>query len=753
MKDSHVSALGRVAHLLTDTEDTAGTVRAVAEEGMRVFGAQRAGVFLLSENDSGLETVVALGLSDAYVDTVRARFREVGDSRTVLQGEARFSFDARADTASPLLEAVRGEGFAGVAALPLTYGGRVIGWLTFYHNEPHEYQPDDRLLAGAFADQAALAIGMRRLLDTVLRVKREWQSAFDGTGNGLALVDSAGRIERANRFLADLGGVPVTELPGRGIETLFGDWPAGEDDPLRQAGGRGQRVSLFLDARQGQHVVLTATPRPDGGFVVAVDDLTHYVRLESRYSRLVETAHDAIVLAGPDGKVIFANPAATELFGMPAVELTGASLAALLPDERGEFAPREAEAGGSRRYEALIRRDAGMRIADVSVSPLEERGHPAGVVAVARDVTRERLASEALRRSERRYRALFNRAPLAIFTLDREGAFIGANRAAFRLAGITSPDPTSRLQDFVLPADWPRVEAELAKCFRGEPRDFLFQFRRLGGGVRQAAAVTVPVEEHGGRSAVLAIARDVTDEVELRERLTHSEKMAALGALVSGTAHELNNPLAGIAAMAQALLLDRAVPADISQALETIRREAMRAARIVTDLLTFARLRPLERREVNVNQLVRDTFAATPGLSAHGVVWTLGLDPTLPALVADPDQVRQVITNLLVNATQAMSESERRDGLVRTWSTPDWVGLEVLDTGPGIAPDVLSRIFEPFFTTRSHRQGTGLGLSISHGIIRAHGGEIRGENRPEGGARFTFQLPRDPTRLARTTDA
>ncbi|HSB53348.1 MAG TPA: ATP-binding protein, partial [Gemmatimonadales bacterium] len=221
----------------------------------------------------------------------------------------------------------------------------------------------------------------------------------------------------------------------------------------------------------------------------------------------------------------------------------------------------------------------------------------------------------------------------------------------------------------------------------------------------------------------------------------------------SGTAHELNNPLAGIAAMAQALLLDKSATPDILQALETIRREAMRAARIVTDLLTFARLRPLQRREVNLNQLVRDTFAATPGLGAYGVVWTLGLDPTLPALVADPDQVRQVITNLLVNATQAMSDAERRDGLVRTWSTPDWIGLEVLDTGPGIAPDVLSRIFEPFFTTKAHRQGTGLGLSISHGIIRAHGGEIHGENRPEGGARFTFQLPRDPTRIARTTDA
>ncbi|HWA57358.1 MAG TPA: PAS domain S-box protein [Gemmatimonadales bacterium] len=751
MTSSHVAALGRVAHLLANTDDTAGTVRAVAEEGMRVFGAQRAGVFLLADDEAGVEAVVSIGLSPAYVDVVRTRFREEGVAQGVLEGRPFFAVDARRESSRPMQASVEAEGFAGVAVLPLSYGGRVIGWLGFYHDEPHGYAPEERILAGAFADQAALAIGTRRLLDTVLRVKREWQSAFDGTGNGLALVDAEGRIERANRFLADLGGMPVTELPGTALCALFRDWPGAEADPFRQA--TGQRVSLFLDARHGEHVVLTATPRPDGGYVVAVDDLTHYIRLESRYSRLVETAHDAIVLADSAGRVISANPAAAELFGQPAAQLVGERLTALLPDEGGEFAGRPAEPDGNHRYEALVRRPGGMRIADVSVSPLEERGQVVGLVAVARDVTRERLASEALRRSERRFRALFNRAPLAIFTLDQDGSFLAANRAAFRLAGITRPDPAARLQDFVVPADWPRVAADLERSFAGEARDFLFQFRRLGGAVRQAAAVTVPVEEHGGRSAVLAIARDVTDEVELRERLTHSEKMAALGALVSGTAHELNNPLAGIAAMAQALLLDKSATPDILQALETIRREAMRAARIVTDLLTFARLRPLQRREVNLNQLVRDTFAATPGLGAYGVVWTLGLDPTLPPFMADPDQVRQVITNLLVNATQAMSDTARRDGVVRTWSTPDWVGLEILDTGPGIAPDVLSRIFEPFFTTRAHKQGTGLGLSISHGIIRAHGGEIHGENRPEGGARFTFQLPRDPTRIARTTDA
>jgi PAS domain S-box-containing protein len=750
MTAPHVAALGRVAHLLAEAEGTAGTVRAVAEEGMRVFGAQRSGAYLLDDRGGEVRVVVALGLSDQYVETVRTRFREAHSSSAVLRGEAYFVRDAREDVTSPINAAVRAEGFAGVAALPLSYRKRIIGWLAFYHDAPREYSRDERTLALAFADQAALAIGIRRLLDTVVRVKTEWQSAFDGTGNGLALVDSEGRIERANRFVADLAGVNVTELPGVPLARLFLDWPGAAGDPLSLARGRGYRVSQFLDTPRGQHLVLTATPRPDGGYVVALDDLTQYVRLEARYSRLVETAHDAIVLAGPDGQVLFANPAAAKLFGVTASSLMGQALEALLPKESGSPV---GESEGARRFEAVIRRADGTRIAEVSLAPLEERGTPAGTVAVVRDVTRERHAAEALRRSERRFRALFNRAPLAIFTLDRDGRFVSANRAAFRLAGLAGPTPGARLVEFVVPGDWPRVEAELARSVNGETRDFPFHFRRADGAIRQAFAVAVPVDERGGLRAVLAIARDVTEEVELRERLTHSEKMAALGGLVSGVAHELNNPLAGIAAMAQALQFEGGVSPDVSQGLETMRREATRAARIVNDLLTFARLRPLERRDTDLNVVARETFAATPLLAEHGVVWTLGLDPTLPAVSGDPDQIRQVITNLLVNAAQAMARGERRQALVRTWWNADWVGFEVLDSGSGIPPEALSRIFEPFFTTKAHGQGTGLGLSISHGIIRAHGGDIHGENLPGGGARFAFRLPRDPTRIARTRDA
>jgi PAS domain S-box-containing protein len=737
-----VVALGRIAHHLAASGDAEVTMATVVEEALALVGAERAGIFLLDEREGGAAVGMLTRIPPALVQALLAQL----EAHPELQAEPFFTDNLAAAPPGPLQSVARAERIGATAVLPLRHGRGLVGWLVLHHAEARPHPEPERRLLLAFADLAALAVGRSRMVETVSRIKQEWQAAFDGTGSGLALVDDDGRIERANRFIADLAGVEVTALPGLAIAGLFVDWPAGRD-PLLEARRTGQRTSRFLDTVRGMHAVLTATPRQGGGFVVAVDDLTQYVRLESRYSRLVATAEEAILLAGADGRVVVANPAAAELFGTEATLLLGQPLGQLLPEEGGD-----AVRNGGRRYEALIRRPDGVRIAEVSVAPLEERGTPAGEVAVARDVTRERLATEALRRSERRFRALFNRAPLALFTLDREGRFVSANRAAFRLAGITLPDPGLTLSGFVVPAEWTYVATQLAETFEGETRDFMFHFRRADGAVRQAAMVAVPVEEQGGRRAVLAIARDVTEEMELRERLTHSEKMAALGALVSGVAHELNNPLAGIAAMAQALSFDPATPEEVGKGLETIRGEAMRAARIVNDLLSFARQRRLERRATDLNTIIRETFVTTPALGGQGTVWTLGLDPTLPLVHVDPDQIRQVITNLLVNAAHAMEGQPGARGLVRTWSTADLVGFEVLDSGPGIPADLLSRIFEPFFTTKPQGKGTGLGLSLSHGIIRAHGGEIRGGNRPEGGARFAFQLPRDPTRIPRSAD-
>ncbi len=623
-----IEALGRIAHALTEAEDAAGTMELLAAEGIRVFRAERAGVFLFEAGRRGAKGAVAIGLSSRFTDAAERIFGDEAQVRETMLAGPRFLLDAPADSGFPLAAEAASEGLVSVALLPLSFGGEPMGALMFCHDRPRTYGPEERRLAAAFADQAALAIGKSRLLDMVSRVKREWQSTFDGTGSGLALVEVTGRVIRANRFVAGLAGVPVTSLPGYDLRALFAEWPAPDQDPLRLAVTGKERVSCLLQSRDGRALVLTATSRADGGVVAAIDD-----------------------------------------------------------------------------------------------------------------VTPERLTQQALERSEARFRALFAAAPVAIFTTDQEHRFQAVNQAALGLVALGRPAPGRLLEEFLLPRERELVRAQLDACLQGESRDYAVHFQREDGTLREAAAISVPVAEAWGARSVLTIARDITEERELRERLDHTERMAALGQLVSGAAHELNNPLAGIAALAQAMALDPGSGEEGGRVAQMIRREAVRAARIVGDLLTFARQRPLRRQEADLNALVREAVAQLE----PEVRWDLTLDPGLPPISADPEQLRQVLANLLTNAAQAMQGAPQRVGRVRTYSTSLIVGCEVTDTGPGVPPDVMPRLFEPFFTTKGVGEGTGLGLSISHGIIRAHGGEIRVQNRPEGGARFWFELSRSTT--------
>ncbi len=219
------------------------------------------------------------------------------------------------------------------------------------------------------------------------------------------------------------------------------------------------------------------------------------------------------------------------------------------------------------------------------------------------------------------------------------------------------------------------------------------------------------------------------------------EKLAALGQLLSGTAHELNNPLAAILMNAQ-LLESEDLPDPILEIARTIHTESRRAAKIVGNLLSFARPRPPERRTVHLNEAVlKAVDFHRYEMTVEGIKLTEQYDSALPTVFCDPDQIQQVVLNLVSNARHALSSRRDAELRVATRREGEWADIVVEDNGPGIAPETLQRIFDPFFTTRSDRGGTGLGLFIVHQIVKEHGGEIEVASEFGRGSQFTVRLP------------
>jgi signal transduction histidine kinase len=286
----------------------------------------------------------------------------------------------------------------------------------------------------------------------------------------------------------------------------------------------------------------------------------------------------------------------------------------------------------------------------------------------------------------------------------------------------------------------------------GAVTDYLLRLRRADDTVIWIeVTASATVLESAGHVRIEALMRDVSDRKQLEDQsrdlysqLLQAEKMAALGTTISGVAHELNNPLATILTWAERLT-ERDLDPSAHRGVETILREAERAARIVRNLLTFARKRHTTRTMVDVNHVVRETLslrAYEQRVTNISVIDALASG--IPPVFADPHQIQQVLLNLVINAEQAMLTTNGRGTLmVRTWQNPDHesIVLEVNDDGPGVPEDVRTKIFDPFFTTKEVGKGTGLGLTVAYAIVEEHGGRMWLVSEPGEGASFYVELP------------
>jgi two-component system NtrC family sensor kinase len=464
-------------------------------------------------------------------------------------------------------------------------------------------------------------------------------------------------------------------------------------------------------------------------------------------SALLESIGDAVVTSDSADRITYANRAAMELLGGDRESLVGEDLLALFTRECRDavrFGQSAARDGLPQRYEADVAAPSdGDSKVSISAAPLVRDSIVLGTILTLRDITEERRAHLELARSESRYRHLFEDASDAIMTFDSLGRFTSVNDAGERISGYQREELIGKFFGPLLPlSELPRAVLEFRRALSGSPGQFESVVVRKDGERRH---ITITYSCPQRSREVLCLIRDATDEKQLQQQLVQSEKMAAIGQLVSGVAHELNNPLASISAFAQLMISDGNLSPDDRHAADVISNEAKRAARIVHNLLTFARQHKSEKTYADINRVVENTLELRGyDLSVRGIQLERVYADPAPSTMADAYQLQQVILNLLTNAEQAMAgiERPRHHLTIRTRSEPDAIRIEIEDTGPGIPTESLERIFNPFYTTKPVGHGTGLGLSISLGIISEHGGRIWAENVAGGGARFCVDLPR-----------
>ena len=329
-----------------------------------------------------------------------------------------------------------------------------------------------------------------------------------------------------------------------------------------------------------------------------------------------------------------------------------------------------------------------------------------------------------------------------IVIVSRDGHIRHANRSFCQSVGYELPELLDKPREMVIAEESRGKLEELKAVGKGQGWSGTLVHLRQDGSTFQAACAVVPLTNDKGQTThFVQMERDITEELRLRSQLIHSERLSAVGQLVSGVAHELNNPLQSILGFTE-LLIDAEERPELRRDLEQVRSEAIRAGKIVRNLLAFVRRSSSERSAVSVNDLVKATISLRSyEFGTSNIRLVEGYADRLPPIIVNREEIQQVILNLIMNAEQAMKNANHGGTLmVATRCEDDRVTIEIKDDGPGVPAALAGRIFEPFFSTKEVGEGTGLGLSIAMGIAEAHGGTLSLVPTDKG-ACFHFTIP------------
>jgi len=614
---------------------------------------------------------------------------------------------------------------------------------------------EDRAFLETLAAHAAVALENARLFTRVEQANRNWMAMFDAITDFIVVHDQNDKVLRVNRSLAAMIGVSPAELLGVHMRALMAltSETASYSCPFCR--------SMADDSGEFAHPVfdrtyLVSSSRVNGvagegvQTVHVLKDISDRREAERRYRELFDNIQEGLFFSTPAGRFVEVNDAMVRMLGYSSREdLLQIDIPTQLyfsPEQRQQHTRIVEEQGALRNFEATLRRKDGSSI-HVLINAFGLYDH-AGKLLQLRglmlDVTGLRTYQSQLHRERDFSGKILNNTQSLILVADTAGLISYANRRWFD-AGFEQRELLGRpLVELAAPAFSPALAAAMESTLQGQQIDNLELeiLHHTGASGKFSANLSPMRDEHGTVTSIVVVLTDITDSAVLRDQLVHAEKMAAVGQLVSGVAHEVNNPLTAILGFADLLMENPELPEGARKDLRVILQEAQRTKQIVQNLLSFARQMPPERSALQLNSILRRTIQLRSyDLNSHGVEVIEHLDEGLPDVMGDAHQLQQVFLNILNNAHDAVHEVGRPARIeIMSTKCGDAVEVSFSDNGKGIShPD---KIFDPFFTTKEVGKGTGLGLSICYGIVKEHGGEILCHNNIAGqGATFIVRLP------------
>ena len=639
-------------------------------------------------------TAVSSGAGSNVSAIAVPKFWSVTGGAVMLSGTPLFVQHLDSLVDDPLQSILESAGIRSVAFIPLGVEGRLQGLLVLRYLSTQAFDEDQRTLLIDFGGHCALALRNALLLE---RVEQRAQR--------LAAV---AKVQQAISAAASLPDVYAESY--RAVASIV-------DAPcfvlMRHDAHRDVLIPEYVvkngvvsDGERAACIPISRSSRPDDSLVAA------FRTGEPNVGEIRET----------DGSPPVMHPGMSVVLSAPIVN--GEQVLGVL----------QAQSANPDAYD--------QEVVDIVMLIARQTGT---AIARAQATAAERAANERARALAVALEAMDQ----PVLIRSRDEIVLYANGAALREYGYTREEliglpshvltvlPTVRAHDHTREA--PREDLAASGSWSGE----LLLQRKNGSEFPAWLSINNIVNDEGEITASVISTRDLSEERRVAEQLRQSEKLVALGELVAGVAHEVNNPLTGISAFAQLLQEEKLTP-DQLEAAQMIKREADRAVSVIRDLLTFARKTGPRSVPIDMNTLIEQTMRLrTYGLRTAGIEMKQELAPALPRVRGDDRQLQQVLLNLVVNAEHALANCPRRIITLRTSASVGRVIVEVSDTGQGMSVEVQKRIFEPFFTTKPEGSGTGLGLSVSFGIVQTHGGTLTVHSAPGAGATFRLTLPVD----------